>query len=89
MAITLIIIAAISVVLYIVSTIMIYDYLKKTGEKVSWLWLRFSMIPNVGKYKKLTIEKSGKTGPFYYIWIASINMALICVIILFSKFRSF
>ncbi len=89
MPITLIIIAAVSVVLYIVSTIMIYDYLMKAGEKGSFLWLRFSMIPNVGKYKKLTLEKTGKTGPLYYIWIASINLALICVIILFSKFRNF
>ncbi len=86
MATTLIIIAAISVVLYITSTIMIYDYLKKAGEKVSFLWLRLFMISNTSKYKKLTREKTGKTGPLYYIWIISINMALICVIILFSKF---
>ena len=86
MASVLIIIASISVVTYVVVTIMIYDYLKKAGEKVSLLWLRLFMIKNTSRYKKLTKEKTGKTGPLYYIWIASINLALICVIILFSKF---
>jgi len=86
MASTLIIIAAVSVVLYITSTIMIFDYLRKAGERGSFLWIRFAMIPNVNKYKKITNEKTGKTGPLYYIWIASINLALICVIILFSRF---
>ena len=89
MASTLIFIASISVVLYVVATIMIYDYLKKTGEKVSLLWVRFFMISNVSKYKKLTKKKTGKIGPLYYIWVASINLALICVIILFSKFQNF
>jgi len=89
MATFLIIIAAISIVLYIVSTIMIFDFLKKAGEKGSFLWIRFAMIPNVNKYKKISTEKTGKTGLLYYIWIVSINLALVCVIILFSKFRNF
>lgn len=88
MATTLIIIAAISVVLYVASTIMIYEYLRKAGEKVSFLWLRMFMIKNAGRYKELTREKSGKTGYLYYIWIASINLALICFILLVSKFQN-
>ncbi|MCK5005695.1 MAG: hypothetical protein KAS21_11425, partial [Candidatus Aminicenantes bacterium] len=71
MATTLIIIAATSVVLYVVSTILIYDYLSKSGEKVSFLWIRLFMIKNASRYKKLTREKTGKTGYLYYIWIAS------------------
>ena len=86
MATTLIIIAATSVVLYVVSTILIYDYLSKSGEKVSFLWIRLFMIKNASRYKKLTREKTGKTGYLYYIWIASINLALICFILLVSKF---
>lgn len=88
MASTLIVIAAISVVLYIASTIMIYDYLKIAGEKVSFLWLRMFMIKNAGRYKELSREKSGKTGYLYYIWIASINLALICFILLVSQFKT-
>ena len=86
MATTLIIIAATSVVLYVVSTILIYDYLSKSGEKVSFLWIRLFMIKNASRYKKLTREKTGKTGYLYYIWLASINLALICFILLVSKF---
>jgi len=73
--------------LFTAVTIMIYDYLKKAGEKVSFLWLRSFMISNAGKYKRLTREKTGKTGPLYYIWIASINLALICIIITFLTFK--
>ena len=83
MATTLIIIAATSVVLYVVSTILIYDYLRKSGEKVSFLWIRLFMIKNASRYKKLTREK---TGLRFYIWVVSINLTLICFILLVSKF---
>ena len=85
----LIMIASISVVTYIVVTIMIYDYLRKAGEKVSFLWMRIFMIKNAGRYKKLTKEKTGETGPLFYWWVISINLAFVCVIILFSGFKGF
>lgn len=86
MATFLISIAVLSVIVCVVTTILIYNYLKNAGEKVSFLWLRLFMISNVSRYKKLTKERTGKTGPLFYAWIISINLALICVIILFAQY---
>jgi len=63
---------------FVASTIMIADYLKRAGEKVSFLWLRVLMIKYAGRYKEITRERTGKTGPLFYIWIVSINITLGC-----------
>lgn len=73
-----------SVFVFIVSTMMIYSYLKDKGEKVSFLWIRLFMISYANKYKKLTKEETGKTGYMFYLWIISINIALISAILILS-----
>ena len=70
-----------SVIIFIVTTIMIYSYLKDKGEKVSFLWLRLFMISYANKYKKITKQETGKTGYLFYVWIISINIALISAIL--------
>ena len=70
-----------SVIIYVVSTVMIFSKLKVRGEKVSFLWLRIFMISYAHKYKKLTREESGKVGYLFYLWIISINIALICAVL--------
>ena len=62
-------IGIISVIVYIVSTIMIYDYLKKRGEKVSFLWLRLLILSYVPRYYKITKAETGKAGYLLYLWI--------------------
>jgi hypothetical protein len=74
-------IGIISVIVYVVSTIMIYGYLKAKGEKVSFIWLRLFMISYANRYKKLTKKETGKIGYLFYVWIISINVALICAIL--------
>ena len=71
-----------SVIIFIVTTIMIYSYLKDKGEKVSFLWLRLFMISYANKYKKITKQETGKTGYLFYVWIISINIALISAILI-------
>ena len=73
-------IGILSVIVYVVSTLMIYSYLKDKGEKVSFLWLRLFMISYANRYKKLTKNETGKVGYLFYIWIVSINVALISAI---------
>lgn len=70
-------------VVFVVTTIMIYSYLKTNGENVSFLWLRLKMISYANKYRDITRKKTGKTGPLFYLWIISINLALICSILFF------
>ena len=77
-----ILIGAVAVIWYVVTTIMIYDYLKKNNIKVSFLFLRFLAPKYAHQYKELSQKESGKTGPLFYHWIISINCALIVTILL-------
>jgi len=70
-------IATAAIVVYIVSTIMIYDQLKKRDIKVSFIFLRFLIPFYAHKYKKITIAEIGKAGSLFYYWIISINTALV------------
>ena len=74
-------IGILSVIVYVVSTLMMYSYLKDKGEKVSFLWLRLYMISYANRYKKLTKNETGKVGYLFYIWIVSINVALISLLL--------
>jgi len=77
----LISIGIISVIVYVVSTLMIYSYLKDKGVKVSFLWLRLFMISYASRYKKLTKNETGKVGYLFYFWIVSVNVALISALL--------
>jgi len=75
-----------SVIVYVVSTVMIYGHLKDRGEKVSFLWLRLFMISYANRYKKLTKNETGKVGYLFYMWIISVNVALISAILVLFIF---
>ena len=68
-------------IIFVVVTILIYDYLKKRGEKVSFLFLRIFMISYANKYRKITQKETQKTGNLYWYWISSINLALLSFIV--------
>lgn len=70
-------IAAAAIVVYIVSSIMIYDQLKKRDIKVSFIFIRFLIPFYAHKYKEITIAEKGKAGSLFYYWIISINTALV------------
>jgi len=66
---------------YVISSIAIIDYLSKRGVKINWILLRLMIIPYVDKYRKLTKKEDGKTGKLYYVWLGSVNLALVCFIL--------
>jgi hypothetical protein len=70
-------IAAASVAVYLISSIMIYEELKRRDIKVSFLFLRFLIPFYAHEYKKITLSEKGKTGSLFYFWIISINTALV------------
>ena len=74
-------IGILSIIVYVVSTVMIFSHLKDRGEKVSFLWLRLYMISYANRYKKMTKNETGKVGYLFYVWIVSINLALISAIL--------
>ena len=71
------VIAGIALIWYVVSSIMIYNELKKRNVKVNFLIIRFMIIPYANKYKEITKNETGKVGSLFYHWIISINVVLV------------
>lgn len=71
------IIAGIALVWYVVSSIMIYNELKKRNISVNFIFIRFMIIPYANKYKEITKNETGKVGSLFYHWIISINVTLV------------
>jgi hypothetical protein len=61
-------------------TLIIYDNLRKRGNPVGFLWLRLMAPAYAFRYKKITRSETGKTGPLFYHWILSINLALVLAV---------
>lgn len=70
-------IAIISVIWYIITGLIICDWLGKRSYKVKYLFLRLFLPLYVNQYKKLTTAETGRAGILYLHWIISINMALV------------
>ena len=71
------VIAGIAVVWYVITTLMIYYNLKKRKMNVQFVFLNFMAPSYANRYKKITLEETGKIGTLYYHWIISINVALL------------
>ena len=65
----------------IVSSFVIASFLSKRGVKINLLFFRILVLKYVHQYHKITVQEQGKPGPWFYSYIISINLALICVIV--------
>lgn len=65
----------------VATSIIIYRTLQKRQMPVSFLWLRVMAPVYAFRYRKATMTESGKTGPLFYHWIISINLALIFAVL--------
>ena len=74
------VIAFIAVGWYIVSGIMIYSELQKRGQKVYFVFLNFMLPVYASRYKKITLEETGKVGSLFYHWLIAIKTALVFAI---------
>ncbi|MHC4136089.1 MAG: hypothetical protein ACYS0K_14000 [Planctomycetota bacterium] len=66
----------------VVTSLLIYDALKKRGRDPSFVLLRLYIPSYACEYKKLTVAETGRTGPLFHHWFASIYAALIAAVIL-------
>jgi len=83
MNIILITIGVLSIIVYLLSTIMIYNFLEKRDEKIeSFIFIRLFIFRYVNNYKRITKNETGKVGYLFYSWLISINAALLCFILL-------
>ena len=74
-------IALVSVAWGIVSSLVIADALQKRGTKINWIFLRILIIKYIGQYRDVTRKETGRTGPWFYSYIISVNVALATVIV--------
>ncbi len=74
-------ILVLAVAWYVVTTIRIYEALRKRNVSVSFLFLRILILDYVAQYKQITLQETGRVGPLFYHWLISINVALVSAIL--------
>ncbi len=68
------------VICFVFISILIVVALNKRKIRTNFLWLRLFLFKYVNQYKKVTLAEAGKVGSLFYLWILSINLALVCAI---------
>ncbi|MGD8538031.1 MAG: hypothetical protein PVI66_04865 [Candidatus Aminicenantes bacterium] len=63
-------------VIFLVSFIMIINFLEKRNVKINYFLIRFLMWKYVSQYKKITLEETGIVGSLYSIWTTSALLML-------------
>ncbi len=77
----MVMLAAVCVIWYVVTSLLIYSELRRRRMKVSFLWLRGTIPIYAARYRTITRDETGRTGPLFYHWIVSINAALVLILI--------
>jgi hypothetical protein len=81
----LIVLGVISIIVFVWSTIMIYSFLRARNEKIeSFLFINIFIFRYISDYRTLTKKETGKVGYLFYLYIFSINIALICFVALMA-----
>lgn len=65
----------------VVSAVVMANYIAKRGHKISILFFRFMIYKYIHNYTEITRQENGNVGPWFYHYIVSMNLALVCVII--------
>ena len=81
LTIVLVILAAGCVAWYTVSTILIFNELRKRGQKASFLFLNIMAPIYAYRYKAVTIKETGRAGRLFYSWVVSINLTLLLALL--------
>jgi predicted transcriptional regulator len=71
----------------VVVTMIIISKLSRRGVKINIIFLRLLFPKYVHQYKKMVTQETGRESSLYYIWLVSINLALVlCIVGLLIKF---
>ena len=71
------VIAGIPIVWHIVSGAMIVNKLMKRKQKIQFIIIKLMLPVYAHRYKKITLEETGKVGSLFYHWVISINVTLV------------
>jgi len=74
------VLAFIAVAWYIVSGIMIINELLKRKQKINFVFIKLMLPVYAHRYKKITLEETGKVGTLFYHWVIAINIALVLAV---------
>lgn len=70
----------------VIVTMIIISKLSRRGVKINAIFLRLLFPKYIHQYKKLVTQETGKESPLYYVWLVSINLALVlCIVGLLVK----
>jgi hypothetical protein len=73
-------IAVMSLIAHVVFSMLIIHQVSKRGVKINIPLLRLYIIKYAHQYKQFTKQETGKIGALFYLWIFSINFALLCAL---------
>lgn len=65
----------------VVSAMVMVSFVAGRGHKINWLLIRIFIFKYMHQYRDITTQENGKTGPWFYSYIISMNLALVCAII--------
>lgn len=51
------------------------------GQKINWLFLRLFVLKYISDYRHFTIKETGRSGPLFYPFIISMNLALLFTVL--------
>ena len=74
------VLAFIAIAWNIVSGIMIINELTKRKQKINYVFIKLMLPVYAHRYKKITLDETGKVGPLFYHWVVAINTALVFAI---------
>lgn len=77
----ILVLGGIAVIWNIVSSILICNALQKRGQRVNFFLLRLMMPVYAHRYKKVTEQETGNTGPLFFHWVVSINSVLVLAVV--------
>ena len=71
------VLALISVAVGIVSSIAVTAYVSERGVKINYFLWRIMIFKYFGDYDRLTKQETGKTGPWHYIFMTAMALAVV------------
>ena len=72
----LVALAGVAVAWGIVAGLLVFDALRRRGEKVNFLLVRLLLPVWVHRYAELTRDESGRPGPLFYHYVVAFSVAL-------------
>jgi len=74
------VLAILSALWGVVSSIVMALFLSKRGIEINYVFFRLLMLKYIHQYRKITMQESGRSGPWFYSFVVSMNLALVLTV---------